>query len=538
MSAIRWERSRPTACVTRVLAALIAGLSTPLALAHGSDGAALRSADPIGDRQAEAQIGADVDTALAAGDAPVPQGGLQDLHGMVRTGTVSGDFSDLPPQSAQFGPEFGFSVALSGEWLVVGAPGTVTTIAGTTGEHGAVFVFRREGGSWIQQQVLTRPGDGAPRCGHSVALRPPHLVFGCPDMRNVSTERGVVHTYRLETDNFVLKNSRYFDADEAHCGRAIALTRNYLAASCPTANNDSGRVYVIKRNTLTDVYSGEAEVQINGSSVSGMDVFGFGEALAMYEPPTVFFGPENVRLAIGAPNTIYPGNIFPRGTVHVYHRAISTPTWNDNALFRPAPSGSDGGTFAEFGRALAMNWNQLVVGAPNNRYGGINTSPGPGSVHRYELFNTSGTVYGWQAREDGGGTNLPDGPHAAMRFGAAVAIAHDNMIAIGAPGTDGEETGGGVADDVGLVEFRRTGGGDWSVFNYYGEARPAPINPLLIRDEGQFGRSLDTDTGSRRLAAGYPRSGGIIGMPGQPNRPRGAVWIYDTDAIFLDGFED
>jgi hypothetical protein len=460
---------------------------------------------------------------------------------MVRTGQVSGDFSDLPPQTAEFGPEFGHSVAISGDWLVVGAPGTVDTTGFGTAEYGAVFVFHREGGEWVPHQRLMRSNEGDPHCGHSVALHPPHLIVGCPDARSGADnpERGMIHFFRLNEDsgNFIFLASRYFGTGEEHCGRAVALTSNYLAVGCPTADDGVGRVAMFKRNAGTDTYNGgNDEGYIRGAVVDGVDTFEFGAALAMYEPPAIGVGPQNVRLAIGSPASIYAGNIFPRGTVHLYHRALNDPEWNDNAILRPSPAGTDGSALARFGGALAMNWNQLVVGAPNNRYGVIDTLPGPGTAHRFELENTVAQVYEWQSREMGGATNVPDGPHARMRYGDAIAIAHDSMIVVAAPGTDGEFAGGDAAEAVGLVEFRRTAGGDWSVFNHAGHVRPAPLS-ALVRDQGHFGQSLDTDVVRQRLAVGYPRSGGTLGMPGEPNRPRGSVWIYEGDLIFADGFQ-
>jgi hypothetical protein len=39
------------------------------------------------------------------------------------------------------------------------------------------------------------------------------------------------------------------------------------------------------------------------------------------------------------------------------------------------------------------------------------------------------------------------------------------------------------------------------------------------------------------MAAGYPRSGSTMAFPGQPDRPRGAVWVYDTDMILADRYQ-
>ncbi|HED65872.1 MAG TPA: hypothetical protein ENJ09_10000, partial [Planctomycetes bacterium] len=48
---------------------------------------------------------------------------------------------------------FGWSVALSGDTLVVGAPGVWRTEPG----GGAVFIFRREGDQWTRTQRLHAP---------------------------------------------------------------------------------------------------------------------------------------------------------------------------------------------------------------------------------------------------------------------------------------------------------------------------------------------------------------------------------------------
>jgi hypothetical protein len=80
------------------------------------------------------------------------------------------------PAAAQDQRRFGASVAAAGDTLVVGVPGDNTT-AGI--DAGAVYVYQRSGGVWTEQQRLTAP-DAAPgqQFGASVALSADTLVIG------------------------------------------------------------------------------------------------------------------------------------------------------------------------------------------------------------------------------------------------------------------------------------------------------------------------------------------------------------------------
>lgn len=502
-----------------------------------SDAGAASVDDEHGVRLSEAQVAADVDAQLVTAGLAAKVRGITDVHGMVRTGVVSGDYSDLPPQSAEFGPEFGFSVAMQDDWLVIGAPGTLWTdnLYGTE-EHGAVFVFRKAGGGWqLSQRLLIRAGHGGARCGHAVALRMPHLAIGCPDRANADgIATGYIALYKLNPDGPAFESDHQLFGDlPAQCGTALALTRNFLAYGCPATQEGRGRVGVYRRNAGTDRFT---EFDGNRLPTDASPGMAFGSDVAMFEPSPLTLGPPDLRLAIGAPNAVYDGSIWPRGSVQLFHRNPDNGSWTQVTTLRPGALGSDGDELAAFGAALDMSWNQLVVGAPNNRAVSGDPLPGPGTVHRFEYAQLVGQVYQWQARDEGTAVNLPDGRHGGMRFGDAVAIGHDNLIAVAAPRTDGTFGNGDLAAAVGLVEFRRTAGGDWSVFNYAGETRPAPLS-AISRPMGRFGHAITADTSRRRMAVGYPRSGSTVVIPGQPSRPRGSVWIYETDSIFDDGFQ-
>lgn len=521
------------ASLLRIAAAVVALVVTICTVSDSQAQALPPGVDDAQWQRISAQIEAQVDAELVAGEHTQSPDGVTDIHGQVRTAVVTGDYAGLPDQNAGDGTEFGFSIASHGDWLAVGAPGTVLDQTGRS--HGAVFVFRRGPGGWVPAQRLqTIAGIRGARCGHSVALHMPHLMIGCPaySLSEQSVGNGAVAQWKFNTNtesfNFVAITNVFTTGLPANCGSSLALTRNYLASGCPSADGGAGRVTLVRRNADNDSFHESSAVTERVFRGDGLGSQAFGTAVALYEPSQFEPLAPNVRLAVGAPDTIYDGSHRPRGTVRLFHRAVDTATWNANAILRLSPLGTDGNESARFGAALAMNRTQLVAGAPNNRWGALTVVPGPGTTHRYELLS----IGGWTHREDGSGVNVPAGPHAAMRFGTAVALGYDNLIAVSAPGTHGETTTGAHADDVGLVELRRTANHEWTVFHYSGEIRPAAINAALIRAGGRFGTALEFNTPNRYLAVGYPYSGTTL-----QTRPRGSVWIYQPDLIFADGFQ-
>ncbi len=63
---------------------------------------------------------------------------------------------------------FGFSSAIDGDMLVIGAPGA-------NNSQGAVYVYERSGASWLNTGILTASDGASPdRLGYSVAIDGDH----------------------------------------------------------------------------------------------------------------------------------------------------------------------------------------------------------------------------------------------------------------------------------------------------------------------------------------------------------------------------
>src|SRR5262249_22798562 len=96
---------------------------------------------------------------------------------------------------------FGISVALSGDTLVVGAFGDDI---GANGNQGSAYVFARNGAFWTQQQKLTA-ADGAAndQFGASVALSGDTVLVGSPNGKGAFAGQGAAYVFVIRANNLV-----------------------------------------------------------------------------------------------------------------------------------------------------------------------------------------------------------------------------------------------------------------------------------------------------------------------------------------------
>lgn len=108
----------------------------------------------------------------------------------------------VPPQPVASG-HFGASVAVDGDWLAVGEPGT----GGSFPKAGMVHVARRIDGTWRIHESLRAPAGAVGWHGASVALAGCDLLAGAPVARTGSGREatGAVAWWRLEGQGWTLR---------------------------------------------------------------------------------------------------------------------------------------------------------------------------------------------------------------------------------------------------------------------------------------------------------------------------------------------
>lgn len=311
----------------------------------------------------------------------------------------------LQASDAKQNTEFGSSVAIDGDNLIVGAG----QWDGTSNNMGKVYIFTRSSGMWTER--FNFEGELADsRLGTSVAIHGKSFAAGAPRDDTGGDKRGIVMAYRCTdmtdkssctTTKLTLPNP--IDNDEF--GTSVSMSSSYLIAgaakadlSSTRADKDVGRVMIYANNmtwsALYDLRPSPLDDNFMGTGVAT----------------------HGTRAIIGADyNDVDPGKAFTFeiGTPNANPEIVSL----SNTLTLTGQGAKD-----RAGVAVALFGDYAATGAPRDDSGGTDTG-------RVYISKHSGAAWAYLL------TLSAPVPAANERFGASVA-ASANHIAIGAPGDD------------------------------------------------------------------------------------------------------
>jgi hypothetical protein len=302
----------------------------------------------------------------------------------VLSGGVWSQQAELTASDGASGDAFGYSVAISGSTIVVGAPfGNSST--------GAAYVFVGSGGIWSQQAKLTA-ADGAAGdyFGRSVAVSGSTALVGAPDKRSntgaayVFVGSGGIWSQRAKlTASDGVRNSLFAES--------VAVTGSTAVLGAGGRDSGTGAAYVFVRSGGT--WSQQADLTASDATKGES----FGESAALSGSTAV----------VGAPT-----QPFGTSTGAAYVFVGSGGIWSQQAKL----TGSDGATGDLFGSSVAVSGTTAVVGA-------FGKSSSMGAAY---VFVASGTVWTQQAEltaSDGAGGD---------DFGYSMGISRSTLV-VGAP---------------------------------------------------------------------------------------------------------
>ncbi|MBO0949975.1 FG-GAP repeat protein [Fibrella forsythiae] len=322
---------------------------------------------------------------------------------------------------------FGSSVAISGDYAVVGAP---TKSMESNVIVGAAYVFVRSGNGWNEQQKLMA-SDWAEynRFGQSVAVSDNYIIVGASGKAINGITQGAVYVFTRSGSTWS-QQQRLLASDGAGAnefGRSVSLSGDYLLVGAPGKNvgNNSaqGAAYVFLRSGTTWTEQ-QRLVAIDGAASDY-----FGSSLAI----------DGTTTAIGAYNKTVNSNSS-QGAAYVFTRSGNVWSQQQKLL------SSDGASTDYFGGSVALSGDYIVVGAYGKTFG---SNYYQGAVYG---FNRSGSVWSQQQQFKASDGAMSD------YFGTSVTIS-GNYIMIGAPGKAvGSNTGQGAAYffKVSYEQFRVT----------------------------------------------------------------------------------
>lgn len=184
-------------------------------------------------------------------------------------------FENYAPQS------FGYSVAIHGDKIVVGAPYLGNE---SQAEFGNIFVFKRNGNQW-HQGMISGPYNYCKQLGIDVDIFENRIVAGCPELcttcTNPSFHWGAMYYEVNNNGNFIglsplKKNTAATSV--SRFGHAVAISGDWIAVSNPISNTAprEDSVYLYKQ---TSPFNFE-NLQTFGGFIHDEE---FGYSLSMHE---------------------------------------------------------------------------------------------------------------------------------------------------------------------------------------------------------------------------------------------------------------
>ncbi len=336
---------------------------------------------------------------------------------------------------------FGTRVAISGDYAIVGAPKYKSTLS----NMGAAYIFNKTSAGWKQTARLAAYDSAASDYfGGAVAISGDYAVVGCPNKTyNGNVVQGRAYIYHRSGTSWLLDTAIVNRAGAAYedfgwsvgvCayntgGAGVVIGAPYYGT------NDAGAVFCYKK---TGTAWGLVQTIIP-TDLSASDNYGI----------TVSMDTDYVAIgATGQDNATY--SYSNAGAVYVY--AFGGGVWN----FQQKLQGYTAS--AQFGLAISLSSNKLVVGAPwATSY--TNTSS---TVYIYERTGSTWTnigslfIYNFEI-VPGAGQMQPVGSASAisivdLTFGMSVSLS-GNTLLIGASGGIEYPNGGSsyYSDRIGTV---------------------------------------------------------------------------------------
>jgi hypothetical protein len=361
-----------------------------------------------------------------------------------------GEVKKLTAFHAGAGDFFGCSVAISGDTVVVGA--YYNDDAGSN--SGSAYIFSRNfngADNWGEVKKLTASeaaeGD---YFGCSVAISGDTVVVGAYYNDDAGSNSGSAYLYTLAYGQWAQQKKQ--SAASAEFGWSLDINEDMLVVGAPD-DGTNGAVYLFYRNNASGADTWEQKHKINGLAAG--EKFGFSVALG------------GDKLVVGAPyNAVVEGK---DGAAYVFYRNFGgLDSWGQKRKL----TGSDGGGL--FGWTVSLNGDKVAIGAPSNWYFS-------GSAYLFYRNKDGEDMWGEVRR-----INASD-PWALSQFGYTISLSGDTL-AVGAPFHDSQK--GAV-----YIFPRNFGGAD-----NWGQVKKKMAGDAAEEDHFGYGLSLNND----QLVVGAP----------------------------------
>ncbi len=267
----------------------------------------------------------------------------------------------LLPSDGQAGDNFGRSLELDGNLAVVG-----THWDDDNGEKsGSVYAFRYNGTAWVQEQkLLASDGKADDRLGNTVSVDGDLIVAGAWKRNGGGKDSGAAYVYRFNGLQWVQEQKLVASDREAYdgFGRHVSVSGDVIAVGAwkdDDGASNAGAVYMFRHNGTKWVQ----EQKLVASDAGAGSLLGWSVYLDGRTVVTGAFGDS------------------PKGTLSgaAYVWRYDGVGWSHEHKIVPR----DGSAYDHFGFSIALDGDNLAVGAPVK----LTEFLGPGAVYLYRYRN-------------------------------------------------------------------------------------------------------------------------------------------------------
>jgi len=353
------------------------------------------------------------------------------------------------------GDQFGYSVAISGNYAIVGANQEYHDESDDNPleKAGSAYIFERTNGSWSQKQKIVASDRGAgDEFGYSVAISGNYAIVGAykedhDASGNVGlSAAGSAYIFEIDTNGSWNEVQKIVASDRGgsdQFGYSVAISGNYAIVGANRANqdrtlvlpslNNAGSAYIFERTN-----GSWSEKQKIVASDRGEDDY-FGNSVAISGNYAIV----GAYLENPVVNSVTKSNA---GSAYIFEIDTSG-NWSQKQKI----VASDRGISDQFGRSVAISGNYAIVGASREDHdaSGDNELTDAGSAYIFEI-DTSGN---WSQKQK----IVASDRQADDYFGTSVAIS-GNYAIVGAYLEDPDSSGNVINNAGSAYIFERTNG--------------------------------------------------------------------------------
>jgi hypothetical protein len=316
-------------------------------------------------------------------DYNAPYSGLVYVYKYINSNYIH--YATLSGFDAEEWDNFGFSVSISDDVIVVGAPWNKQNEIST----GAAYIFTLVGDDWVQQTKLVAfDGEEEDYFGSSVEIFGDYIVIGAPWHNHNDVYSGAAYVYKRDGSDWTFQTKLVASDAQAYdlFGSSVSINGDYIVIG---ARGSQGSAYIFTLQGSTWV---EQEKLIDEQGQSG-DNFGCSVSI------------DNEFVVIGA-----KGVNNARGSAYIYK--LTDLTWEKHIQLNI----SDGVAGDTFGFSVDIFGEYILIGAPG-------CYSDRGSAYIFRWYGST-----WELENIVGGSDTASDD----MFGSSVCIKNDIAV-IGAP---------------------------------------------------------------------------------------------------------